>query len=131
MLCSVFTCVFCRVYLSLIMFLCFQCLLWLRYWSPPLIVLCRRELQTSVLHSPVLPKVRKKNFLPVSCYYKEPLWRTICELLLNDVFTVVKHTEINSNLKLAQRAHTVSQPSLGSSHFLFFFLIRVHCMKSL
>lgn len=63
---------------------------------------------------PCPAKGKKKNFLPVSCYYKEPLWRTICELLLNDVFTVVKHTEINSNLKLAQRAHTVSQPSLGS-----------------
>lgn len=43
------------------MFVCFQCPLWSRYWSPPSIVPCRRELQTSVLHSPALPKV-KENF---------------------------------------------------------------------
>lgn len=65
---------FSSVYISLFdyVFVGFQCPLWSRCWSPPLIVRCRRELQTSVLHSHVLPKV-KENIHPPSDIMKKKI----------------------------------------------------------
>lgn len=65
MLSSVYKCISLYVFVIDHVFVCFQCPLWLRYWSPPSIVLCRRELQTSVLHSPALPKVKETFSQPL------------------------------------------------------------------